>query len=55
MKSLQELKASYETYGVPEFGEALTQGYAQSGYSGAMRRAADVLAERSRKTLCGPL
>jgi hypothetical protein len=30
--------------------EALTQGYAQSGYRGAMRRAADLMAARARKT-----
>jgi hypothetical protein len=42
------MKAAYA--GDREMEEALTQGYAQSGYRGAMRRAADLLAARSRKT-----
>jgi TolB-like protein/Tfp pilus assembly protein PilF len=33
-----------------EMGEALTRGYAQSGYRGAMKAAADLQAERGRKT-----
>jgi len=49
-ESLAEMKAYYYYTGIPEVGEPLTQGYAQSGYSGALRRAADLLAERSRKT-----
>ena len=51
-ESLAEMKAYYA--GDREMEEALTQGYAQSGYSGAMRRAADILAARSRKTYVGP-
>jgi hypothetical protein len=31
-------------------GEALTRGYAQAGYRGAMKAAADLQAERGRKT-----
>lgn len=53
-ESLEELKAYYDALGIPEFGEALMQGYAESGYSGALRRAASVLAERSRKTYVIP-
>ena len=30
--------------------EALTRGYAEGGYAGAMRRLADTFAERSRRT-----
>jgi tetratricopeptide (TPR) repeat protein len=48
-EALAEFKASYDYSGIRELGEALTQGYAQSGYRGAMRRAADVLAARARK------
>jgi TolB-like protein len=49
-ESLAELKASYSSMGDLETVEALTQGYAQSGYEGAMRSAADLLAARARKT-----
>jgi len=53
-ESLAETKASYYYVGDREVEEALTQGYAQSGYRGAMRRAADILAARSRKTYVIP-
>jgi TolB-like protein/Tfp pilus assembly protein PilF len=53
-QSVAELKAYYNSLADREAEDALTQGYAQSGYSGAMRRAADVLAERSRKTYVCP-
>ncbi len=36
--------------GDAEMGEALTRGYAQAGYRGAMKAAADLQAERGRKT-----
>jgi len=49
-ESLAEMKAHYSCLGDREVEEALTQGYAQSGYRGAMRRAADLLASRARKT-----
>ena len=49
-ESLAELKASYSCLGDREVEEALTQGYAQSGYRGAMKRAADLLAARAHKT-----
>jgi serine/threonine protein kinase/Tfp pilus assembly protein PilF len=49
-ESLAEMKAYYSCMGDREVEEALTQGYAQSGYRGAMRRAADLLAARARKT-----
>jgi TolB-like protein len=51
-ESLAEMKACYA--GDREVEEALTQGYAQSGYRGAMRRAADLLAARARKTYVLP-
>jgi TolB-like protein/predicted Ser/Thr protein kinase len=51
-KSLAEVKAYYA--GDREMEEALTQGYAQSGYRGAMRRAADILAARGRGTYVLP-
>ncbi len=50
--SLAERKAEFA--GDRELEEALTQGFAQSGYRGAMRRAADILAARSRRTYVGP-
>jgi hypothetical protein len=49
-ESLAEMKASYSSIGDREVEEALTQGYEQSGYRGAMRSAADLLAARARKT-----
>jgi len=51
-ESLAEVKAYYA--GDREVEEALTQGYTQSGYRGAMRRAADILAVRYRKTYMCP-
>jgi serine/threonine-protein kinase len=48
-ESLAEMKASYSSIGDREVEEALTQGYAQSGYRGAMKRAADLLAARAHK------
>jgi serine/threonine protein kinase/Tfp pilus assembly protein PilF len=52
-ESWAEMKAYYA--GDREMEEALTQGYAQSGYRGAMRRAADILAARGRKTYVLPV
>jgi hypothetical protein len=49
-ESLAEMKASYAAIGDREVEEALAQGYAQSGYQGAMRSAADLLAARAQKT-----
>jgi serine/threonine protein kinase len=51
-ESLAEMKAYYA--GDHEMEEALTQGYAQSGYRGAMRRAADTLAARDRTSYVLP-
>jgi TolB-like protein/tRNA A-37 threonylcarbamoyl transferase component Bud32 len=53
-EALVEMRAYFNSLGDRETEEALTQGYAQSGYSGAMRRAADVLAARARKTYVLP-
>ena len=49
-ESLAEMKAYYSCIGDREVEEALTQGYAKSGYRGAMKRAADLLAARAHKT-----
>jgi len=49
-ESLAEMKASCSLIGDHEVVEALTQGYAQSGFRGAMRSAADLLAARAQKT-----
>jgi tetratricopeptide (TPR) repeat protein len=49
-ESLAEMKASYSSIGDLEVEEALTQGYAQSGYRGAMRSVADLMAARAHKT-----
>jgi TolB-like protein len=51
-EAFAEIKEYYA--GDRETEEALTQGYAQSGFSGAMRRAADAFAARSRKTYVAP-
>jgi TolB-like protein/Tfp pilus assembly protein PilF/predicted Ser/Thr protein kinase len=53
-ESLAEMKACFSSIGDREVEEALTQGYAQSGYRGAMRSAADLLAARARKTYVPP-
>jgi hypothetical protein len=44
------MKAMYSSIGDSEVEEALTQGYAISGYQGAMKNAADLLAERAHTT-----
>jgi serine/threonine-protein kinase len=49
-ESLEEMKANFSSIGDSEVEEALTQGYVQSGYSGAMKSAADLLAARARNT-----
>jgi TolB-like protein/predicted Ser/Thr protein kinase len=49
-ESLAEMKTMYSCLGDREVEEALTQGYAQSGYRGAMKRAADLLAARAHQT-----
>jgi len=51
---LAEQKAYYSSIGDREVEEALTQGYAQSGFRGAMRRAADVRIARFRKRYVSP-
>jgi serine/threonine protein kinase/Tfp pilus assembly protein PilF len=51
-ESFQEMKAYFA--GDREMEEVLTRGYAQSGFRGAMRRAADTLAERAHKTYASP-
>ena len=51
-ESLAEMKGYYA--GDREMEEALTQGPAQSGYRAVMKRAADILAARDRKTYVSP-
>jgi adenylate cyclase len=51
-ESMAEMKAYYT--GDHGMEEALTQGYAQSGYRGAMKRAADTLAARDRNSYVLP-
>jgi len=53
-ESLAEEKVYYQSMGDYEVAAALTQGYAQSGYRGAIRSAADLLAERSNKAYVAP-
>ncbi len=53
-ESLAEMKASFSCMGDNEVEEVLTQEYAQSDYRGAMRSAADLLAERARKAFVQP-
>ena len=56
-EALVEAKASLTFFapGVPEVAEALERGYAQGGYAGAMRRAAEMLAEHSDRIYVKPL
>ncbi len=51
-EAMLEAKAAlpYFAAGVPEAADALARGYAEAGYPGAMRRAAETLAERSNST-----
>jgi len=49
-ESLGEMKAMFSSIGDREVEETLTQGYAQSGYKGAMKQAADLMAARALKT-----
>jgi len=44
--ALATLRARWRIRGGPELEEAMDRGYAEAGYQGAMRRAADTLAER---------
>jgi tetratricopeptide (TPR) repeat protein len=52
-ESLAEWKAYYA--GDSEIQEALTQGHSQSGYRGAVRRAAETLAARARNAYVIPI
>lgn len=54
-ESLAEMKACYSSLGDREVEEALAQGYAQSGYQGAMKNAADLLAARAHQTYVNSL
>ena len=54
-EALEVAKAYFSALGDHEVEEALDRGYAQGGYQGAMRRAAETLAARSRTTFVPPL
>ena len=54
-EALEEAKKAYVSVGDDEVEEALDRGYAQGGYQGAMRLAAETLAARSRTTFVSPL
>ncbi len=54
-ESLAEAKKFFALRGDSEVAEALARGYAQGGYAGAVRLAADTLAARSRTTFFRPL
>ncbi|MCK4964569.1 MAG: hypothetical protein KAS54_05770, partial [Dehalococcoidia bacterium] len=53
-KSLETLKAYYAAMGFREGEEALTRGYEEAGYTGAMNSLAEMLAELSRATYLSP-
>jgi serine/threonine-protein kinase len=48
--ALAQAKATWTEYGDPEVAQAITQGYAEAGYPGAMRRAAAVLEAQGQKS-----
>ena len=54
-EALEEAKKTYGALGDREIEEALERGYDEGGYPGAMRRAAETLAARSRTTFVPPL
>ena len=54
-EALEEAKKASAALGDHEVEEALDRGYAQGGYQGAMRRAAETLAARSRTTFVRPV
>ncbi len=53
-EALETWKASYAAKGDHEAEEALDRGYVEGGYQGALRRAAETLAERSKTTFVTP-
>jgi adenylate cyclase len=53
-EALEVWKASYAARGDHEAEEALTRGFAEEGYQGALQRAAETLAVRSRTTYVPP-
>lgn len=52
-EALDAQRSYFASIGHREGEEALTRGYAEGGYRGAMRRAADTLAARSLRTHTG--
>ena len=53
-EELTEAKKFFALRGNREVAEALERGYAQSGYAGAMRLAAETLAARSKRAYVQP-
>jgi len=53
-ESLEFAKAALTVMGMAEVAEAMTQGYEQNGYRGAMRSAAETMAEISKQTYISP-
>jgi len=53
-EALAEAKKYFDVLGDREVAEALERGYAEAGYPGAMRLAAEKLAERSKQTYVQP-
>jgi serine/threonine-protein kinase len=52
--AFREVKALHASFGDRDMEDALTQGHAEGGYPGAMQRAADSLAARSRQMFVRP-
>ena len=53
-EALAEARRFFALRGDSEVAEALERGYAQGGYAGAMRLAAETLAARSKRTYVKP-
>jgi hypothetical protein len=53
-ESLESAKAFFTGLGFAPIAEAMAQGYEEDGYSGAMRSAAETMAEFSKQTYISP-
>jgi TolB-like protein/predicted Ser/Thr protein kinase/Tfp pilus assembly protein PilF len=53
-ESLESAKAFFTGLGFAEIAEAMTKGYEENGYNGAMRSAAETMAEFSKQTYISP-
>jgi len=54
-QALQEARKYFTALGKPDIVEALSDGFAESGYAGAMNRAAHVLVEKEKKQYVQPI